>query len=354
MGYEVRFFRVDVFSPVGIDWGVVCSIPVGLVEWADYVIVPGGARLGGEGCWFRGKVVRGPWSLYALPDFLRFVDPSYFSLEYPAEYSVGPVLGRIVEYALGEVRRSAEYAWCVNGLCVPMRPPPVLVFSEVYYGGVELRASEGADLVIISPGEGVEPPRGLPYGVDSWDTGRLVEWLDSGAVLGMSLTRDKLASIPVRLREEKAFVLVPSKLGSAWDRVQDLIASYREAVSMGYTRLILDPVIQPLNAPGALEGLIAARLLSESVRAPLMLGINNVYELLDADTYGSIPLLTGLAAEAGVSIVLVSEESRKAWGATLEARIAADMVSLAYRWRSPPKNLGLSLLVSKEKGLAAW
>nr|MEB3861379.1 hypothetical protein [Desulfurococcales archaeon] len=195
---------------------------------------------------------------------------------------------------------------------------------------------------------------GVPVGVDSGLDLGFMEWaLDVGAVLGMSLTRDMLGRVPRRLREEKAFVVIPRALGGAGDRVRELEAAYREAVGMGYTLPILDPVLQPLVMPGALEGLIAARGL-RGLGAPIMLGINNVYELLDADTTGSIPVLASLAAEAGASIILVSEESRKALGATLEARIAADMASIALKWKTPPKDLGLNLLVSKEKRPGAW
>ncbi|MCE4605068.1 MAG: hypothetical protein F7C08_00830 [Desulfurococcales archaeon] len=247
---------------------------------------------------------------------------------------------------------------CVEGLCVPVEPPPLLVFSEVYSGEARVRAGLGADLVVVGARdrglveEALES--GVPVGVDSGLDLGFMEWaLDVGAVLGMSLTREMLGRVPRRLREEKAFVIIPRSLGSAEDRVRELEAAYRDAIEMGYELPILDPVLEPLVMPGALAGFIAARGL-RGLGAPIMLGINNAYELLDADTTGSIPVLASLAAEAGASIILVSEESRKALGATLEARIAADMASIALKWKTQPKDLGLSLLVFKEKRPGNW
>ncbi len=81
----------------------------------------------------------------------------------------------------------------------------------------------------------------------------------------------------------------------------------------------------------------------------MLLGINNFYELIDADTQGSIPALIQLAGEAGVSAVLVSEESWKSRWATLEARISSYISSASLATGAPPKDWGLELLPWKGK-----
>jgi dihydropteroate synthase-like protein len=53
--------------------------------------------------------------------------------------------------------------------------------------------------------------------------------------------------------------------------------------------------------------------------------------------------------EIGASVVLVVEKSVKAQGSTLETKIASQMATLAYFKNSPPKNLGISLLILKDK-----
>ncbi len=254
---------------------------------------------------------------------------------------------------------------------IPSRPPPILVLAEAYYeGGVEgglarlVRfKSEGADVPVLGF-RGVGCGRGFlsaveeavdlleVVGVDSWDTGLLVEALERGAWCGLSLTPDKLEVIPSRLREEKCFVIVPPlNARGVEERVSHLESAWRLARDMGFENIVLDPLLYPLVSPGALSGFIAARLLSERiVGAPLMLGLHNVYELADADTTGQILVLAGLAAEAGVSVFLVGEESVKSWGSVLEARLAADLVSIALHYGTPPKDYPLRLFLGKEKG----
>ncbi len=358
LGFRVRTYVLSgVFSSVGLDWGVLCGIPVELVEWADYIIVPGSSRLGGEPCWFRDKVVRGPLSLYALPDFLSRVDPGSLSLSASAEDVVGPVLWDIVEGVLGRVRGRGR-AWCSGCLCPALRPPPFTIVGEVY-GGLDdaLRMySSGVDVVVFSlmdrdrlrlVEEAVD--RGLCAGVDSWRVEDLIAGLEAGGVLGMSLTHDKLHLVPSRLRDEKAFVIVPRSLGDWRSRVEELENAYKKAVELGYTKIVLDPVLQPPVYPGMMDGLIASRMLSERIDVPILLGINNVYEMTDADSEGVIALLVALAYEAGSSLILVSEESHKSLGSPLEARLAVEMVSLSHEWKTPPKNLGISLLIHKQK-----
>lgn len=358
LGYSVDLVKVPALHPTSITWQDLCRIPRDKVEWADYVILPGATQLGSGQCsMLAGKTVRGPHSIYALPDILRFASPQELSLDRPAEEAIGSKLGLVIASVLRETREAAE-GLCRGGACIPLKPPPITVFSEVYRGRVEPRFAAGADLVIVGSKNRrfVEDAldTGKPIGVDAGHDLDFMEWaLDVGAVLGMSLTMDTLDGVPRRLREEKVFVVIPRELRSPESRALELEKALDRARLLGYNGIILDPVLQPLVNPGALDGFLAARMLG-GLEAPVMVGINNVYELIDADSTGVIPTLTMMAAEAGVSVILVSEESWKSRGATLEARIAADMASLAMRWKMPPKSIGLSLLVAKEKRGHEW
>jgi dihydropteroate synthase-like protein len=225
------------------------------------------------------------------------------------------------------------------------------------------RLSEGADMVVIGvPAVGGDTgvalraveklsDAGVTVGIDAAKLEVVVEGLERGAALGLSLTRRTMRLVPRRLREEKVFVVIPESMGHWRVRVRELLEASRAAWELGYSTIILDPVMNPPVSPGSLESLIAARELSEASPHPIMLGVNNFYELVDADTHSSLVALTSLAVEAGVSIVLVSEESSKALGATFEARIASDMASLAARWRCPPKDLWVNALLVKAKRL---
>jgi dihydropteroate synthase len=80
-----------------------------------------------------------------------------------------------------------------------------------------------------------------------------------------------------------------------------------------------------------------------------MMGLSNVYELIDADTHSVIALLTSIAMELGVSVLLVTEESRKSINAVYEVVKTRDMVYRAYIRKSHPIDTGIDLLVIKEK-----
>ena len=82
---------------------------------------------------------------------------------------------------------------------------------------------------------------------------------------------------------------------------------------------------------------------------PLLIGVANVVELFDADSVGLNALLARLASEVNVSILLVTEKSPKTRGSVAEASAAAKMMFLAKKRNSVPRDLGVDLLVLKEK-----
>jgi dihydropteroate synthase-like protein len=73
-----------------------------------------------------------------------------------------------------------------------------------------------------------------------------------------------------------------------------------------------------------------------------------VVELLDADSIGVNALLAGIAMELGAAVIFTSEHSDKTRGSVAEMRRATEMMVLA-RGRPYPKDLGIDLLVLKEK-----
>jgi len=92
------------------------------------------------------------------------------------------------------------------------------------------------------------------------------------------------------------------------------------------------------------------RLFREShLRVPLLFGIGNATELIDADSTGVNAALTALAREAGANMLHVPEYSVKARGSVAEVARASRMMFVAERKGSTPKDLGIDLLVLKEK-----
>jgi dihydropteroate synthase-like protein len=82
---------------------------------------------------------------------------------------------------------------------------------------------------------------------------------------------------------------------------------------------------------------------------PVFFGAGNVSELIDADSIGVNALLAGIAMEVGASVLFTTEASQKTTGSADELKKACMMMALAQRRHESPKDLGVDLLVIKEK-----
>jgi len=111
----------------------------------------------------------------------------------------------------------------------------------------------------------------------------------------------------------------------------------------GIRCIIADPLLQPVGS-----GLVSSLKNFKKMQYPLFFGAGNVSELIDADSPGVNALLAGIAMEADAAVIFTSEHSDKTRGSVHEMRKAAEMMALA-RDRPYPKDLGLDLLVLKEK-----
>ncbi|MDD1666849.1 MAG: dihydropteroate synthase-like protein [Methanomicrobiales archaeon] len=115
------------------------------------------------------------------------------------------------------------------------------------------------------------------------------------------------------------------------------------AEKAGIGALVADPILPPVGS-GFAEALAKFR----DHGRPLFFGAGNVVELLDADSIGANALLAGIAMELGAAVIFTSEHSDKTRGSVAEMRRATEMMALT-RGRPYPKDLGLDLLVLKEK-----
>ena len=111
----------------------------------------------------------------------------------------------------------------------------------------------------------------------------------------------------------------------------------------GIACIIADPLLQPVGS-----GLVASLKNFKKSGFPLFFGAGNVTELIDADSIGINALLAGMAMEAGAAVIFTSEHSDKTAGSVSEMRKATEMMALSAN-RAYPKDLGIDLLVLKEK-----
>ncbi len=120
-----------------------------------------------------------------------------------------------------------------------------------------------------------------------------------------------------------------------------------EAKSLGITKVLGDLILDPLDV---LESFFAFRQFSDrNSNVPLFVGVSNVTELMDADSVGVNALLAKLSSEVGASMLLATQKSDKAQGSIREETTAAKMMFLAKKRSSVPKDLGIDLLLLKDK-----
>ncbi|MDD1654100.1 MAG: dihydropteroate synthase-like protein [Methanomicrobiales archaeon] len=177
-----------------------------------------------------------------------------------------------------------------------------------------------------------------PLSVDTQDPD-LIRAALFRADLVLSLHDGNIPAVGPRVAESgAAAVVVPGAAG--------LPGNLAAARASGISCLIADPLLQPVGS-GLLASLAAIRR-ARDLGYPLFFGAGNVVELLDADSPGVNAVLAGLAREAGAAIIFTSEHSDKTHGSVAEMRRATEMMALMGD-RPYPKDLGISLLILKEK-----
>lgn len=112
---------------------------------------------------------------------------------------------------------------------------------------------------------------------------------------------------------------------------------------------IADMVLDPINSNSLVDSITAYNDFHKEIKRPMFFGVGNVIELMDTDSVGANALLTGIGMELGASILFTPEESGKTAGSVHELAVSSKMMFLAKHRHSIPKDLGINLLVFKDK-----
>ncbi len=183
--------------------------------------------------------------------------------------------------------------------------------------------------------------QGLKVSVDSLDTQELLRAGRAGADYLLSLTLDTLwiadevASTPVLIAR------TPADEASLYDAVRALMARGRT--------FLADPILEPIPFGFTASIVRYHRLRQAFSSAPILMGIGNLTELVEADTSGINALLLGVAAELDVAAVLTTQVSAHARRAVHEADRARRIMHAAARLRCLPKGLDDSLMTVHAK-----
>ena len=195
----------------------------------------------------------------------------------------------------------------------------------------------------------------LPVSIDSLNVEEIKSSIDAGIDLILSLDAGNLDKIAPHISDE-AVVILPTNMSEGYlpktaeERVTFISKIIDDARSLGVNNIIADLVVEPLLRPGLLEGLKAYDQFNQRYPETLLLfGIGNAVELIDADSPGVIAALSALAREAGSNMLHIPEYSVKASGSVRNALRASRMMFLSERRGSVLKDLGMDLLVLKEK-----
>jgi dihydropteroate synthase-like protein len=200
--------------------------------------------------------------------------------------------------------------------------------------------------------EAVKSVVNVPVSIDTLDPDEIREAVASGADLILSADAGNVEQI-APFASKVAVVVIPTNQREGYfpertkDRIRFLEDIIEKASKLGIKRLIGDLILEPSNV---LESLVAFRDFAiRNPDVPLFVGVSNVTELFDADSVGVNALLARLSSEVNANILLATEKSSKAKGTVREEVIASKMMFLAKMRDSVPKDLGIDLLVLKDK-----
>lgn len=192
----------------------------------------------------------------------------------------------------------------------------------------------------------------VPVSIDTLNPSEIEAAVKAGAELILSGDEGNLHEI-APYAKDVAVVIIPTnqKQGvfprEPKVRVQMLERLIAEAKALGFRKIIGDLILEP---PHTLDSFVAFQEFNRrNPDVPLLIGIANLVELFDADSVGLNALLSWLSSEVNADILLTTEKSPKARGSVYEVATAAKMMYLAKKRDSVPRDLGLDLLILKDR-----
>jgi dihydropteroate synthase-like protein len=203
----------------------------------------------------------------------------------------------------------------------------------------------------------------VPLSIDTLNEKEILAAIKAGIDLIISLDfsnyediAPKIADVPdvpavvIIPRDEKG--KIPEKAEDRIRVVRDLMKKLKE--DMGVEKMIVDLILQPINF-GFSESLKSFIMFREKYpKIPMMMGLGNITELMDVDSIGLNGLLAGIASELNIDLLLTTEASEKTKGCIGELSTATKLMYLSKKYKQTPKDLGIDLLVLKEKKKKEW
>jgi len=192
----------------------------------------------------------------------------------------------------------------------------------------------------------------VPVSIDTLNPVEIKAAVKAGADLILSADAGNIEALAAFARDIPVVVIPSNQRRGIFPhkpelRVRMLERLIKQAKQLGFSKVIGDLILEPTHI---VNSYVAFREFSfRNPEVPLLIGIANVVELFDADSVGLNALLSRLSSEVNVDILLTTEKTPKVKGSVREMAVAAKMMYLAKRRDSVPRDLGLDLLVLKDK-----
>jgi len=193
----------------------------------------------------------------------------------------------------------------------------------------------------------------IAVSIDTLNPVEIKSAVESGVDMVLSLDHGNYEEVIPYLAEKNIpAVILPTDFSKNWvpETVDDRVKSVEELrKKCNKIDVLADLILDPINSSSMVDSIIACRLFKEKNSEPVFFGVGNVTELLDSDSVGVNALLSGIAMELGASVLFTPEESGKTKGSVKELAISSDMMFLAKNRDSIPKDLGINLVLFKDK-----
>ena len=327
------------------------------LEGYDLVLVPGLTK----GCDWKKleeekgvKIRLGPIHASDLPLVLKNIDKIELSHDVPAckllrdikiKETVELVESeRICKFKIGEVEVGGRMKIIAEIVDATKLSKDELIERIQYY------SESGADIIDL----------GIPLEFNVEDVKRAVKIArDHCKALSIDTFNKKAMEIGVEMGVDMVMSISYSNL-ECMDLLNDSLAVVAverdvkklvklvEMLKVKTDKVIADPILDPpMRVASSIFRYLKFRELDKET--PLLFGVGNVTELIDADSIGVNAIMACIAEEIGVELLFTTEASNKTRGAIKELKIASYMAKAAKLKNTFPKDLGLNLLVMKEK-----
>jgi dihydropteroate synthase-like protein len=242
---------------------------------------------------------------------------------------------------------------------------PILTDSELL-ARAQYFVRSGADMVDIGMVAGETLDERIPdmvkmlkdnldvaVSIDTLNPVEIKSAVESGVDMVLSLDHGNCEEVIPYLEDKNIpAVILPTDFSKNWvpETVDDRVKSIEELrKKCNKIDVLADLILDPINSSSIVDSILACHKFKEKNREPVFFGVGNVTELLDSDSVGVNALLGGIAMELGASVLFTPEESGKTIGSVKELSITSDMMFLAKNIGSIPKDLGINMVLFKDK-----